>query len=142
MSSVVACPSCGKKNRVQAAASGRPRCAQCKTDLPWLVEAGDADFDAVVDTNQLVVLDLWAPWCGPCRQIAPVLERISRDLAGKVKVVKVNVDQSPGLAARFDAQSIPLLLQLTGGRVVDKMIGAHPAPAIQRWVTDGLSRRT
>ncbi|WP_340536892.1 thioredoxin [Nocardioides sp. GXZ039] len=141
MASVVACPSCGTKNRVPVSSSGRPRCASCKTDLPWLVDAGDTDFDAAVKTDQLVVVDLWAPWCGPCRQIAPVLEQLSRELVGKVKVVKVNVDHSPALSARFQARSIPMLVLLDHGEVIDTMVGAHPPPALRKWVTDGLAKQ-
>ena len=142
MASVVVCPQCGTKNRVPVSAAGRPRCASCKKDLPWLVEADDATFDAAVATDQLVVVDLWAPWCNPCRQIAPVLERVSRDHAGRVKVVKVNVDESPVQANRFQARSIPMLVQLDQGKIVDTMVGAHPAAAIQRWVTQGLERKS
>ena len=87
--SVVACPSCGTKNRLPEAAKGSPRCASCKTPLPWLVNSTDATFGNAVDTDQLVLVDLWAPWCGPCRMVAPVLEKLARDMVGQVKVVKV-----------------------------------------------------
>lgn len=138
---VVACPSCGTKNRLPVAAKGHPRCASCKTDLPWLVDAGDNDFDAAVDTSALVVVDLWAPWCGPCRMIAPVLETLSRELAGSIKVVKVNVDQAPAIAQRYRAQSIPMLLIMNRGQVVDTIIGAQPAPVLRRRITDALAAR-
>lgn len=138
---VVTCASCGTKNRLPLVAHGHPRCASCKADLPWLVEAGDADFDQVVDTSALVVVDLWAPWCGPCRLIAPVLEDLSRELAGKIKVVKVNVDVSPALAQRYRAQSIPMLLLMDRGQVVDTMIGAQPAPMLRSRIAGALARR-
>ena len=86
-SPVIACPACGTKNRLPLIARGHPRCASCKADLPWLVDAGDDDFDDIVDTNALVVVHLWAPWCGPCRMVAPVLETLSRELAGRIKAV-------------------------------------------------------
>lgn len=140
-SPVIGCPSCGTKNRLPLAARGHPRCASCKRDLPWLVEAGDSDFDAAVDTNVLVVVDLWAPWCGPCRMVAPILETLSAELAGQVKVVKVNVDQAPGLSRRFRAQSIPMLLLLDHGEVVDQMIGAQPAPILRSRIAGALARR-
>ena len=103
---VTVCPNCGTKNRVPVASTGRVQCASCHAPLPWLVDASDADFTAAVDTDQLVLVDLWAPWCGPCRMVAPILQRLSVQYAGKVKVVKVNVDHNPALAARFDARSI------------------------------------
>ncbi|MBK8758280.1 MAG: thioredoxin [Actinomycetales bacterium] len=140
-SPVIACPSCGTKNRLPQVASGHPRCASCKADLPWLVDAGDSDFDAVVETSALVVVDLWAPWCGPCRMVAPVLETLSREFAGRVKVVKVNVDDSPVLARRYRAQSIPMLLLMDRGQVVDTMIGAQPAPILRNRITGALDRR-
>lgn len=123
---VVTCPSCGTKNRVQRASSGKPACAKCHADLPWLVEASDGDFAAVTDTSRLVLVDLWAPWCGPCRMVAPILEQLSRDFAGSLKVVKVNVDSSPATAQRFAASSIPMLVFLRNGEVVDTVVGAQP----------------
>lgn len=138
---ITVCPSCGTKNRLPVAAKGRPRCASCKADLPWLVAADDAEFDAAADSSDLVLVDLWAPWCGPCRQVAPVLESLSRDLAGKVKVVKVNVDESPNTARRFDARSIPMLVLMSGGKVVDTKVGAQPAPILRRWIDEALAAR-
>ena len=131
-STVVTCPGCGGRNRVPITASGRPQCGACKAPLPWLVDAGDADFDAATTTSQLVLVDLWAPWCGPCRMVAPVLERISARYAGRVKVVKVNVDDNPRTAARFQASSIPLVVFLKDGTTVDTVLGAQPEPEIAR----------
>jgi thioredoxin 2 len=138
-SNIVACPSCGAKNRVPASASGRPRCAKCSTDLPWLVAAGDADFDAAVTAPGVVLVDLWAPWCGPCRMVAPVLESLSKRYAGRIKVVKVNVDDSPRTAARYDARSIPTLLIMRNGSVVDRIVGAQPEPALARSIDTALA---
>ena len=123
---VVLCPSCSAKNRVPAASSGKPTCAKCHANLPWLVDATDADFAQVTDTSRLVLVDLWAPWCGPCRMVAPILETLSRDFAGTLKVVKVNVDGSPTISQRFNASSIPMLVFLRDGAVVDTVIGAQP----------------
>ena len=142
VSSIAPCPSCGTKNRLPVAAKGHPRCARCKADLPWVVDAGDDDFDGAVATGVLVVVDLWAPWCGPCRLIAPVLEALARDYAGRVKVVKVNVDTAPVLARRYQAQSIPMLLLMDGGEVVDTLVGAQPAPILRARVDGALQRRT
>ena len=123
---VVPCPSCGTKNRVPAASSGKPTCASCRADLPWVVDATDADYARVVDTSLLVLVDLWAPCCGPCRMVAPILEKLAGDFAGSLKVVKVNVDGSPAISQRFRASSIPMLVFLRDGEVVDTVIGAQP----------------
>jgi thioredoxin 2 len=103
-----------------------PRCAKCHAGLPWLVEAGDADFADVVATTRLALVDLWAPWCGPCRMVAPVLESLSRQFPDSLKVVKVNVDESPAVARRYEARSIPMLLFMRNGELVDTVIGAQP----------------
>ena len=136
---VTACPSCHTKNRVPAAATGRPRCASCKRDLPWIADATDADFAQVTTTSELVLVDLWAPWCGPCRMVAPVLEELSKDYAGKIKVVKVNVDNAPKTANRFQAQSIPTLVLLRDGATVDRMIGAQPKQVLVSHIDKALS---
>ena len=131
---VVACPSCGAKNRVQRVSAGKPTCAKCHVDLPWLVEATDADFAQVTDTSRLVLVDLWAPWCGPCGMVAPILEKLSRDFAGSLKVVKVNVDGSPATSQRFNASSIPMLVFLRDGAVIDTVIGAQPEHVLRAGV--------
>jgi thioredoxin 2 len=133
------CPQCGAKNRVPIAAKGKPRCGKCGTAMPWLVSAGDASLDAALDTSSLVVLDLWAPWCGPCRMVAPVLEEIAKDYAGKVKVVKVNVDDAPRTASRFQAQSIPTLVLLQRGHPVDRLVGAQPKTVLTEHINRALS---
>ena len=132
---IAACPSCGTRNRVPSVAKGTPRCGSCKEPLPWLVAASDADFADVVERSPTpVLLDLWAPWCAPCRMVAPGVERVAGELAGRIKAVQVNVDESPAVAARFDARSIPTLLVLRGGEVVARQVGALPADALLRWV--------
>jgi thioredoxin 2 len=134
MATVTACPSCGKRNRVPVAAAGRLRCAACHADLPWLVDAAEADFDRAVAGTVPVLVDLWAPWCGPCRVMAPILEQLSRERAGRLKVVKVNVDESPSISARYQVQGIPTLLLFRDGGLVDRQVGAAPADALRRWL--------
>jgi len=123
---VATCPSCGAKNRVPISAAGSPRCAKCQSALAWLVEAGDVDFASAVDTKRLVLVDLWAPWCGPCRIVAPILEKLSNEFSSTLKVVKVNVDESPKTAQQYQARSIPMLLFMRDGELVDTVIGAQP----------------
>ena len=136
---IVPCPSCGKKNRVPDAASGTPQCASCHEALPWVADATDADFAEVAERSKVpVIVDLWAPWCGPCRMVSPVLENLARVYAGRLKLVKVNVDQAQGLARRFQAQSIPTLLLMRDGQVVDRQIGAAPESALRRWIDAAL----
>lgn len=138
-STLITCPGCGRRNRVPVTAGGRPRCAACHADLPWLVDAGDADFGAVVEHSPLPVLvDVWAPWCGPCRMVSPVVEQLARERAGRLKVVKVNADEAPGTAARLRVSGIPTLLVFSGGAEQGRMVGAQPAPSIARWLDDRL----
>jgi thioredoxin 2 len=95
------------------------------------VEADEAGFEAEARAPVPVLVDLWATWCGPCHAVAPVLERLAARHAGRIKVVKVDVDASPALAARFDASSIPLLVVLRNGEPVERIVGAQPLPALE-----------
>jgi thioredoxin 2 len=138
---IVTCPQCGKKNRVPAAAAGTPRCANCGAALPWIVDAGDDDFADIVHASSVPVLvDLWAPWCGPCRMVSPALERLATEYAGRVKLVKVNVDSAPKLSERFGVQGIPMLLLMDHDRVVSEQVGAQPEAALRSWLEQGLAR--
>jgi thioredoxin 2 len=134
----IRCPSCSALNRVAAVPRGVPRCARCKALLPWLVEADTTTFDAEATASVPVVVDLWAPWCGPCRMIAPVLEDLALRHTGRLKVVKVNVDEAPELGARFHARSIPLLVVLRDGDEVDRIVGARTRPALESRLAEFL----
>ena len=127
----IRCASCGTRNRVRPTASGTPRCGRCHEPLPWLVDATPETFDAEIRAGVPVLVDFWAEWCGPCRAVAPVLEQIAREHAGRVKVVKVDADRAQALAARFGARSIPLLVVIREGREVDRIVGAQPRAAIE-----------
>ena len=118
-----------------AAASGIPRCGNCHQPLPWIADADDDTFGEVAEAASLpVVVDLWAPWCGPCRMVSPALEQVATDLAGRIKLVKVNVDISPKLQQRFAVQAIPTLLVLRHGQVTARQSGAAPAAELRTWV--------
>ncbi len=138
----IRCSSCGARNRVPVTAKGRPRCAKCHSDLPWLGEVGSSDLDAVLSASAVPVLvDLWAPWCGPCRTIAPILEQLVRDRAGSLRVAKVNVDQAPDLSARLGVQGIPTMVLYSGGHEVGRQVGALPAHALASWIDGALAGR-
>jgi thioredoxin 2 len=137
----VRCEHCGKRNRVPAAGDGVPRCGNCHQALPWIVSAGDADFAEVAERASMAVLvDLWAPWCAPCRQVSPALERVARERAGALKLVKVDVDEAEGTARRFNVRSIPTLLLMRHGEVVDRLVGAAPPQTLRDWIDSVLGR--
>ncbi|KEF34139.1 thioredoxin [Deinococcus sp. RL] len=131
MSHLLTCAACGAKNRVAAPPAGQvPVCARCGSALPWLHDGTDATFQEDIQAPVPVLVDFWAPWCGPCRVMGPVLEEVARERAGKVRVVKVNVDENPQSAARYGVRSIPTLLLLRGGEVADTVVGAVPKAAL------------
>jgi len=137
---VVRCGHCGTANRVPAAAAGTPRCGKCHRPLPWLADADEATFAEVAEAANIpVAVDSWAPWCGPCRMVSPALEQLARDLAGKDKLVKVNVDTSPQISQRFRVQAIPALLVLRHGQVAARQTGAASLAALRAWVGNALA---
>jgi len=143
---LIRCSGCGATNRVprdKVAAGLHPRCGRCKQPLSIQlgpVTVTDATFAADVDRSPVPVLvDAWAPWCGPCRTIAPVIEELASELAGRVRVAKLNVDENPMTAARFGLRSIPTLLVLSGGREVDRLVGVQPKGEIVRRLERAMS---
>jgi thioredoxin 2 len=130
----VACPGCSATNRIPAARLGDdPVCGRCGQPLldGQPLELSDADFDRVVEHSDLpVVVDFWAPWCGPCRQMAPQFEQAAGTLKGRALLVKVNSDDNPRTASRFGIRSIPTLVKLQHGREVARVAGARPAGQI------------
>ena len=136
---VISCAACGTANRVPRAklAQGlRPRCGRCHAPLlddGHPVTVTDASFAAIVAASPIpVLLDMWAPWCGPCRAVGPIVEQLAVELAGRIRVGKVNVDDNRQIAARFAVRSIPTLLILRGGQEIDRIVGAVPKPEIMR----------
>jgi thioredoxin 2 len=136
---IVRCPSCGVGNRVPRAKIDQglePVCGRCKAPLRVVtkpIAVTDASFSEDVERSPLPVLvDAWAAWCGPCRMIAPIIDELAAEMAGRVRVVKLNVDENPATAARFDLRSIPTLLVFKAGREVDRIVGVQPKSEISR----------
>jgi thioredoxin 2 len=139
-SALVRCAKCGATNRVPRAKVAQglaPKCGRCHAPLALADEGPivvtDGSFADVVERSPLpVLLDAWAAWCAPCRMIAPVIEELAGELAGRVRVGKLDVDANPLVASRFGIRSIPTLLVLSGGREVDRIVGVVPKEEIVR----------
>jgi thioredoxin 2 len=137
---LVRCAKCGARNRVPRAKVAQglsPKCGRCHAPLPISDEGPvvvtDANFADVVERSPLpVLLDAWAAWCAPCRMIAPVIQELASELAGRVRVGKLDVDANPQTAARFGIRSIPTLLVMAGGREVDRIVGVVAKEEIVR----------
>jgi thioredoxin 2 len=137
---IQSCPACGTRNRVpRRRIRERPICGKCRAPLggggvyDCPVEITDRTFQReAMDWPGAVLVDCWAPWCGPCRTVAPILDQLASEYAGRVKVAKLNVDENPGTASEYGIQSIPTMLFFKGGKLVDKVIGAIPKGEIER----------
>jgi len=142
---VVTCPQCGKKNRLTFDRLGQEvRCGQCKQALPPvsvpLEVTSTADFDLLVSRASIpVVVDFWAPWCGPCRMVAPELAKVAARANGRFLIVKVNTDVLGDLGERYRIRSIPTLAVFADGRLAASEAGARPAEAIEAFVTQAAS---
>jgi thioredoxin len=150
-SQLVRCLNCGATNRVpldRVAAGRQPVRGRCKTalavpaaaDAPRPMTVTDATFATEVERSAMPVLvDAWAPWCGPCRMISPIVDQLAADLAGRARVAKLNVDENPVTADRLNVRSIPMLLVFKGGREVDRIVGVQPKAEIARRVERAIA---
>ena len=141
---IIGCGSCGQRNRVPFT-SPETRCGRCKSALPPLsepIEVPDVNaFDALVrSAGQPVVVDFWAPWCGPCKMIAPIIEQLAIEYTGKVVFGKVNIDENRMITQSFGIQSIPTMMIFKNGKAVDIIVGAIPKAQIEtRLYNQGIS---
>ena len=136
--STLVCANCGTPNRIGPSERGAPHCGKCGKPLAWVVNADESTFEVETRAQPTVVIDLWAPWCGPCRFVSPILDELAHQYGGRLKVVKVNVDENQGLARRFDAMSIPTIVVLRDGAVVNRIVGALPKPQLEAQITPHL----
>jgi thioredoxin 2 len=143
---ITSCAACGQKNRLAyERLSDVVRCGRCKQPLvapasPVEVKQS-SDFDQLIARSSIpIVVDFWAPWCGPCRALGPVLEQLADENAGKVKVVKVNTDENQDLAQRLGIQSIPTLEIFAGGHEVARTAGARPAADIEALIDQAVEK--
>jgi thioredoxin len=136
---IITCPNCGAKNRIDERANQmQPVCGRCKTPLTigsaqtnsQPIKITDADFNRVTNQDIPVLVDAWAPWCGPCRMIAPIMDELAAESNGRYLVTKLNVDENPVVSSHYQISSIPTMLIFRGGKLVDRIVGLQPKQAI------------
>jgi thioredoxin 2 len=139
---IVTCPNCGAKNRIDKQRAGQlqPVCGRCGTKLSVTSTPGggepitisDATFarEVLGQRGRGVLVDCWAPWCGPCRLVGPIMDQLARESQGQYVIAKLNVDENPRTAQEFRIESIPTMLLFKDGRLVDRLVGAQPKQAI------------
>lgn len=142
---IITCPNCGAKNRVDetAAKTQQPICGRCKTRLPAPDVSADTGHPQVVTdaTFQQIVLgagatpvllDCWAPWCGPCRMIAPIMDQLAAEAGGRYLIAKLNTDENPRVSGQYQIDAIPTMLLFKNGQLVDRIVGLQPKQALER----------
>jgi thioredoxin 2 len=145
---LVTCPTCGQKNRLAHERLAQSiRCGRCKSPLSTpatpLEVTSSTNFDLLVGHASLpIVVDYWAPWCGPCRMVAPELEKLAAGAAGRLLIVKVNTDVLMDLGQRFGIRSIPTMAVFAGGREIARTTGARPAAEIEAFVQQAITQHS
>jgi len=143
---IVRCPACGTKNRIPAGRLNEAAiCGRCRAPLEAAagtgkpVEVTDSTFgNEVIGHPGAVLVDCWAPWCGPCRMVAPILDELAAEYKGRVKVVKLNTDENPVISSQYGIRSIPTMLIFRNGTQVDRLTGALPRQEIERHLKSAL----
>jgi thioredoxin 2 len=137
---LLSCPKCGRRNRMRYEGLGKVfRCGQCQSELEPVAEPVDVHnnliFDSLVTHSAVpVLIDFWAPWCGPCKMVAPELRKVARETAGRLLVAKVNTEEVQSLARRFRVSAIPTMALFQNGLEVARQAGAMPAPQIRKFI--------
>ncbi|MDE2068983.1 MAG: thioredoxin [Bradyrhizobium sp.] len=139
----IVCGNCGRTNRLPVERASSAHCGACHQPIftGHPVEVDEDGFERHVDNNDIPVLvDVWAPWCGPCRAMAPMFERAAQQLEPKVRLLKLNSDKAPALASRLNISGIPTLLLIRGGREIARQTSAMDSRSIVAWTEAGLAR--
>ncbi len=145
---IIRCLSCGTKNRIpENRLNEHPRCGKCgsvlviNADQGKPIDVSDMTFDKeVLSTSGAVLVDCWAPWCAPCRQVAPILDELAVKYAGGIRIAKLNVDESQVTASRFNIRSIPTMLFFRDGKLVNSLVGALPKETIEKNINAILNK--
>ncbi len=137
------CPSCSQKNRVNVTKTNAT-CGRCHAPLDFgaVQKLDESNFATVLQKSDIPVLvDFWAPWCGPCRSVAPILEQLARKYAGQLIVAKVNTDNEARIAQQYGIQALPTLALFQQGREINRQMGALPLPQMERWLQSSANLR-
>jgi thioredoxin 2 len=135
---VIVCSNCGAKNRVDESRQSEAKCGRCGEKLhaadarPAVITDQTFESEVLQARGQPVLVDCWAPWCGPCRAITPIMDQLAEESHGQYRITKLNVDENPQTAGRFQIASIPTMLIFKDGRLIDRIIGAHPKHEIAK----------
>ncbi len=137
----VTCSTCRTRNQVPFVHPTPPQCSQCKTYVPWIADATDTTYKPIADSSRVVVVvDLWATWSPPSRPLALALERIAAERAGRMKLVRVNVEDARRVQSSLNARMVPTAIILSGGEELGRQTGSPPLPQLRRWIDAALAK--